>query len=334
MIVTFLRSSSIGTLSMCEMQYFFEYVLGRKNKTNRKAVMGTVMHRVLQVLGDKKIAMSKGQNLVVNDDIPNLTFEQCDNIDYITNLCFKYYKEHEYPDLEHKDKLLIIAWVYKALAYKNGMLDPRNQEVHATELFFDIEIKKPWAKYKYNVAGEEFSGYLGIKGTVDLIIKEDDNYFQVLDYKSGRRLNWATGKEKTQADLEKDPQLLLYYYALKTLYPDQSFYVSIYYVNDGGLFDIVFTDDDFEKAEKMIRQRFEYIRSVEMPKQISRDQSHWKCQKLCGFSILEKDGKTACQCMRENIEYYGMDETVRLYGDMEKINSYGAGGGRLDKGSE
>jgi len=153
-------------------------------------------------------------------------------------------------------------------------------------------------------------------------------------HNSGRRLNWATGKEKTQADLEKDPQLLLYYYALKTLYPDQSFYVSIYYVNDGGLFDIVFTDDDFEKAEKMIRQRFEYIRSVEMPKQISRDQSHWKCQKLCGFSILEKDGKTACQCMRENIEYYGMDETVRLYGDMEKINAYGAGGGRLDKGSE
>ena len=81
-----------------------------------------------------------------------------------------------------------------------------------------------------------------------MIVKEDDSYYQVLDYKSGKRLNWATGREKTYEDLCSDKQLLLYFYALKNMYPNHDFYTSIYYVNDGGIFDIVFSDEDYEKA--------------------------------------------------------------------------------------
>ena len=92
------------------------------------------------------------------------------------------------------------------------------------------------------------------------MIQEDEKYFQVLDYKTGRRLNWATGEEKTYEDLAKDKQLLLYYYALKNLYPDYSFYVSIYYINDGGIFDLVFDEQDYLKAEEILKQKFEEIR--------------------------------------------------------------------------
>ena len=56
MIICYHRSSSLGTFDMCEMKYFFQYVLGMKDKTNKKAVLGTVFHRVMQVLADKKIA--------------------------------------------------------------------------------------------------------------------------------------------------------------------------------------------------------------------------------------------------------------------------------------
>lgn len=647
MIVTFLRSSSIGTLAMCEMQYFFQYVLGYPSKSGKKAVLGTITHRVMQALGDKKIAMSKGLQVVENDDILNLTLDECDNLEYVNDLCFEYYKKHERPDLTESDKRTTLSWVYKALSYDGGSLDPRNQDVYATELFFDFEIKKPWAKYSYTVGDEIIEGYLGLKGTIDLIIQEGDGYFQVLDYKglpintpiptpdgwstmgdlkvgdvvfdqygqrtkviakstqkfkecyritfddtsivecddehywkledgtvvqvgdltvgdkintakpidcedkelpidpyvlglwlgdgrnrsceitsgdsfifseierrgysigvnqekrdsncelrtiknttsklrdlnllhnkhipsvylrasysqrldllrglmdsdgtvntvrkqcvfmncrkelsedvksllltlgqrplisdveangfgvttraypvsfrpininpfllpvkrdkinaewgpgwsnkrrivniekietkltqcisvdspdhtylctknmipthnTGKRLNWATGKEKTQKDLEKDPQLLLYYYALKNMYPDQSFYMSIYYINDGGLFDIIFTDDDYVKAEQMIKHRFEYIKSVEIPRQISRDQSHWKCQKLCEFSKLEKNGKTTCQNVHDMVQYEGIKSTTEQLADLSKINAYGAGGGRLEGGN-
>lgn len=333
MLAIYLRSSSIGTLDMCEMQYFFQYVLGFKSKTGKKAVLGTIFHRTMQVLADKKLAQTNKKKIVENDDIGNLTFKQCDDIDYITKLCFGYYAANESDvSLDTTDLKTCTKWVYKALAYNGGMLDPRNQDVYATELFFDIEIKKDWAKYDYVVGDQTFSGHLAIKGTVDLIIKENDAYYQVLDYKTGKRLNWATGEEKTYEDLCKDKQLLLYFYALKNMYPDKNFYTSIFYLNDGGLFDIVFSDEDYIKAENMLREKFDYIRSVEVPKQISPDQNHWKCTKLCKFSETFQDtGKTTCKYFHDLIKSRGMDAVVAQYADLNKLGKYGSGGGRLEE---
>lgn len=332
MIICFHRSSSLGTLEFCEMKYFFQYVLGMKDKTGKKAVLGTILHRVMQVLADKKIAQNNKCKNLKNDDIKNLTFAQCDDIEYVTKICFDYYKKHEEDvGLEEADYKTCVKWAYKALAYNDGALDPRNQNVYATELFFDIEIKKPWAQYSYVVNGKELSGYLSIKGTIDLIIKESDSYFQVLDYKSGKRLNWATGKEKTYEDLCSDKQLLLYFYALKSLYPDHDFYTSIYYVNDGGLFDIVFSEEDYHKAEKMLKDKFEYIKSVELPRLLSNDQSHWKCTKLCKFSEqLPGSDKTTCKHFHDLIKLEGMKAVVDRHADLKKFGHYGAGGGKLD----
>jgi len=336
MIICYHRSSSLGTFEMCEMKYFFQYVLGMKDQTNKKAVLGTVFHRVMQVLADKKKAQSDGKRKLKNDDIQDLTFAQCDDIEFVTGLCFEYYKHHEDDvDLTPKDLQTCIGWVYKALAYNNGCMDPRNQNINATEQFFDIEIKKDWAKYRYEINGQVFDGYLSIKGTVDVIIKESDLYFQVLDYKTGRRLNWATGKEKTYEDLHSDKQLLLYYYALKNLFPERNFYVSIYYVNDGGVFDIVFTEEDYYKAENMLRKKFEDIRSIELPKQLSADQQNWKCTKLCKFSEqYENSGKTTCQYFHDLIRSKGMDTVVCEHANLNKLGKYGAGGGRLGEDNE
>jgi CRISPR/Cas system-associated exonuclease Cas4 (RecB family) len=247
-------------------------------------------------------------------------------------LCFEYYKRHEEDvGLVPKDLKTCIGWVYKALAYNDGYMDPRNQNINATEQFFDIEIKQDWAKYRYEINDKVFDGYLSIKGTVDVIIKEDDLYFQILDYKTGKRLNWATGKEKTYEDLCSDKQLLLYYYALKNLFPERNFYVSIYYVNNGGVFDIVFSEEDYKKAEDMLREKFEYIRSVDLPRQLSANQQNWKCTKLCKFSEEFQDtGKTTCQYFHDLIKCKGMNAVVCEHANLNKLGKYGAGGGRLE----
>ena len=331
MIICYHRSSSLGTFEFCQMKYFFQYVLGFKDRTNKKALMGTIVHRALQVLGDKKLAQTKGEDKLVNDDIQDLTFEECDDIDEIVKICFDYYTDHEKEvGLTKKELRTCINWTHKALAYKNGELDPRNQNIFATEQFFDIEIKKDWAKYDYEVNGEKISGYLSIKGTIDVVIQEDEKYFQVLDYKTGRRLNWATGEEKTYEDLAKDKQLLLYYYALKNLYPDYSFYVSIYYINDGGIFDLVFDEQDYLKAEEILKQKFEEIRDCKIPKQLSREQSHWKCQKLCRFSeTFEDTGKSTCQYFHDMVQSIGIKKVTEEHADISKITKYGDGGGRI-----
>ena len=95
MIICYHRSSSLGTFEFCQMKYFFQYVLGFKDRTNKKALMGTIVHRALQVLGDKKLAQTKGEDKLVNDDIQDLTFEECDDIDKIVEICFNYYTDHE-----------------------------------------------------------------------------------------------------------------------------------------------------------------------------------------------------------------------------------------------
>lgn len=646
MMITFHRSSSLGTLEFCEMKYFFQYVLGKKDKTNKKAVLGTIFHRAMQVLADKKIAQRDKKKKLENDDIRDMTFAECDDIDHITEVCFNYYKEYEKDvDLLPADLKTCIKWVYKAIAYNDGALDPRNQDVYATELFFDFQIKKPWAKYHYEIQGKVFEGYLGIKGTVDLIVQENSAYFQILDYKglpletpilttlgwstmgdiqigdvvydrfgeqtkvtaksriknkecykitfddkstaecddehywtlsdnsviqtpdlqkgmkidvarpiknedidlpihpyvlglwlgdgrnrggeicsgdlecfehikkcgyfigenidkrkrncesrtiygltkelrdlnllhnkhipniyfkgsynqrlallqglmdsdgsvnpirkqcvfmnrkerlsndvqfllrtlgqrpylcitkqkykdkdiecypvffrpindikpfllerknnkidnkwgggqsdtrriiniekigikktqcisvdsndktylctenlipthnTGKRLNWATDKPKEYEDLQNDKQLLLYYYALKNEFPDKEFYVSIYYVNDGGVFDFAFGDEEYEKAEKMLRSRFEYIRSVGTPKQLSPQQKHWKCQKLCKFSEFDKKaGKSTCNVFHDMIKSKGIHYVTEKYADVNKFGTYGDGGGRI-----
>ena len=47
MIVTYLRSSSIGAFSFCEQKYLMSYVLGLPDKQNAKAQLGNVLHKFI-----------------------------------------------------------------------------------------------------------------------------------------------------------------------------------------------------------------------------------------------------------------------------------------------
>ena len=295
--------------------------------------MGTITHKVMQILGDKKLAMLNGQDFVNDEDIgKKLSLDDCDNIGLINDIAFDYYSSN-FPEVNitEADRRTCGRWAEKAVAYNNGALDPRNQNIFATELFFDFEIKKPWAKYSYELDGKTIEGYLAIKGTVDLIVKQSDGYYEIIDYKTGKRINWATGEEKTHEKLQGDTQLLLYYYALKNMYPDFEFSISIYYINAGGLFSMAFDEDDYQKAESILKEKFEQIRNIQYPKLLSDQNTHWKCQKLCKFSEPYKKGakKSLCQHMRDEIVKKGVNTVVEEYGNIEKITTYGDGGGKL-----
>ena len=332
MIVCYHRSSSIGTLDFCEQKYFLQYNLSLKDKTNKKALMGTITHKVMQILGDKKLAILNSKKFVNDEELgKKLSLKDCDNIKLINDMAFDYYSSN-FPEVNitEADRRTCNRWAEKAVAYNDGILDPRNQNVFATELFFDFEIKKPWAKYSYDLGGKKVEGYLAIKGTVDLIVEQSDGYYEIIDYKTGKRINWATGEEKTHEKLQGDTQLLLYYYALKNMYPDREFSISIYYINDGGLFSMAFDEDDYQKAEEILKKKFEQIRNTQHPKLLSNKNSHWKCQKLCKFSEPYKDTeKSLCQHIRDEVAKKGVNAVVEEYGNIEKITTYGDGGGRL-----
>ena len=210
------------------------------------------------------------------------------------------------------------------------MFDPRNRDIVCPEQHFDFVINKPWANYSFDTPEGKLEGQLALKGTIDLITKIDDNFFEIIDWKTGRRLDWATGKEKTQEKLENDPQLMIYHYAVSHLYPHiDNIMVTINFINDGGPFSICFQKSDLSRTENMLRQKFEKIKATKKP-QLHKT---WMCSKLCHFgkttfansaiSPLEeyRDGQVTpngaimskCEQIHHDIQINGLNEVVLKY---------------------
>jgi hypothetical protein len=315
---------------MCEQQYFLEYVLGLRGPSNKKADKGTIVHKVLELLAIIKQSQQNKENSFVDDIVGEVDVNNY-NLDHLTELVYKYYsgefKHHTWDDKDYKD---CHAWVYKAINYHNGMFDPRNRNILCPEQHFDLEIKEPWAAFNYNINNENVSGYLGLKGTIDLITQVDSDTIEVIDWKTGKRLNWATGEEKTQEKLEQDPQLRIYHYAISKLYPHiKNVMITIYFINDGGPFSVCFEDKHMKDTENMLREKFEIIKKTKRP----RLNKTWMCTKLCHFGkttfenthvlpiieyrdnhVTPKDKfMTKCEQIKHDIELKGIDNVVDEY---------------------
>lgn len=315
---------------MCEQQYFFDYVLGYRSPSNKKADKGTIVHKVLEILAFIKYNQQNNQDIFQDDILGDVDINNYD-LDDIIEKIYSYYTSHftahNWTKTDFKD---CYNWTYKAINYANGMFDPRNRNILYPEQQFDITIDKPWAKYKYETKEGTVEGNLSIKGTIDLITKPNEKTLEIVDWKTGRRLNWATGEEKTQEKLEKDPQLMIYFYAAQKLYPEiDHCIVTIYFINDGGPFSMTFDKKDIYTTEQLLRDKFEKIKKTLKP----RLNKTWKCTKLCHYGkttfedtnilpILEyREGQvcqinspmTKCEQVAHDISMKGYENVVDEY---------------------
>lgn len=316
---------------MCEQQYFIEYVLGHRSPSNKKADKGTIVHKVLEILAGIKLSQ-QNKSKEYDDDILGIINVNKYDLDHITEQVYHHYtsqfKHHEWDAKDLKDCRL---WVHKAITDHNGIFDPRSRNIVQPEQHFDIVIDKNWANYKYETKDGILEGKLAIKGTIDLITKVNDDTLEVVDWKTGKRLDWATGQEKTLEKLYKDPQLKIYHYALSKLYPEyRHIIMSINFINDGGAFSLCFDKSDLASTEDIIRQKFEEIKRCKKP----RLSKTWKCNKLCHFGknsfvnhnsilpIIEyRDGQTCnkgnhmtmCEQIKHDIELHGIKTVVDTY---------------------
>jgi hypothetical protein len=315
---------------MCEQQYFIEYVLGWRGPSNQKADKGTIVHKVLEILAFIKQGLQEDKTIIIDDIAGEINIKKY-NLEKIFDKVYDHYtKANSHHVWKDKDKKDCLNWVYKTIEFNNGMFDPRNRHIICPEQHFDFIIDKPWAKYKFDTPDGVLEGNLALKGTMDLITKIDDNFFEIIDWKTGKRLNWATGKEKTQACLENDPQLRIYHYALHHLYPDiDNIMITINFINDGGPFSMCFQNSDLIKTEIMIKEKFEKIKNVKRP-QLNKT---WMCKKLCHFgkttfensdinaieeyrdNQITPKGEIMCKCQQiaHDTQLQGIDSVVKQY---------------------
>ena len=287
MIITYFRSSSYNQYSMCPHAYYMTYVLGHQSPSGMAAEKGTIVHKVMECLAHTKLAHQKGEGTINDDalgfmDVSDFEYVYSnDFVDELVNLSYEHYtskSDHHYTPRHFKD---CKKWSYEAITYCEKAFDPRNRNIVAPEGSFDFEIDEPWAKYEYSLEdGRVLSGNLSMKGTIDLITEVRPGVYEVIDWKTGRRLDWATGQEKTFKKLTTDPQLRIYHYALTKMYPDiDQFIMTIYFIKDGGPYTLAFTKDDLSDTMEMLKSRFEEIKRTNRPRLVKS----WKCTKFCHF---------------------------------------------------
>lgn len=218
-------------------------------------------------------------------------------------------------------------WTWMGLDYLNGAYDPRKRNIKAPERQFDLPIDADWALYDYGtINGEEIKGRFAIKGTIDLITELSPDTLEIVDWKTGQRLNWSTGEEKTYAKLCKDIQLMLYYYAASRLYPEyKNIILTIFYIRDGGPFTLSFERSDMDYVEDQLKQHFLEVQSSQLPKLCSPTQTDFKCTKLCQFykDNWENTNQNQCRFIHEEIKKIGIDNVIEKYKNPDfKFSSY------------
>jgi hypothetical protein len=305
------------------MQYYFTYVLGYQSPSGKKAQLGTVVHKVMEILATLKKAQQDNpdaKSLKIMDDavgevkctVKALYTKKF--VDKLLKMSYEHYTSnciHNYTNADYKfcDELVQIA-----IEYNDGQFDPRNRKIVAAEPHFDIPIEEDWAKFKYkDENGKTVEGQLAIKGTIDFVTEVDEGIIEVIDWKTGRRLNWATGEEKTYEKLCEDPQLLLYNYAISKLFPEyKQAIMSIFFIRDGGPFSMCFDETDQSKFLEMLENRWKSIMRNDFPKPCSPNRKNFKCTKLCHFYKTNWPGTNTpmCQYAEEHLIAFGYDETT------------------------
>lgn len=336
MIITYFRSSSFNAYDNCPQSFFLEYNLGLKNKTNKAAEKGTIVHKVMEILAMTNIHLSKGETTFYEPELRHTFDATTCWPDDVVELVYNEYIKKSPNVFVKKDLKECKEWTWKALQYRDGMYDPRKLNVKGVEVHFDFPMEQDWAKYSYDLPnGENISGPLRLKGTVDLVTEPAPGVLEFVDWKTGRQSNFATGEDKDYDKLTVDPQLRIYHYALKKMYPEyHTIIATIFFINYDGPFSICFTNQDKILTEEMLKKRFNEIRKNQTPRLIKS----WKCTKTCRFGIDLYPGSqdTVCEFMRKKVQARGMDHVLSNYsnGTYDHLTKYGEGGGRTDRLTE
>lgn len=330
MIITYSRSSSISRNHFCEHAYFGEYVLGYRGDSNKRAEMGNIFHKCLELLALIKKARQDGVSTINEEGIGEINVDTFSIDDLFSSAC-NYYVPSSVHTYTQKEITECRMWLTKALEAKGGLYNPLNLEIYDAEKSFDITFDDDWARYEYEVKGKKLQGQFSIKGNVDLITKYSDNVLEFTDYKTGKCMDWGTGKEYTYNDLAKSYQLLSYYYALAHIYPKFDILINIWYLNYGGLFSFAVQRSELPKIKERIRVEFEQIKNNEKPKLLSPDRKKFQCYRLCylGKNNMPGTDITICEHLQKEVKKKGMkqateDNMLETY----DISAYGSGGGR------
>lgn len=295
----YLRSSSLKDWLECPIKYYLRYCLGILFPSGPSAKIGSTVHKIIEILANIKQHEQAGTLADINYFDPE-TGWQCPGIDTINDIdigklsqfVYDYYTKDIKPEdipktYQRKDpRKSLNAWIpFKKVttalenlfAMSPRSFDVRQLNVYDCEHKFDIEIKEDWSKYQFTFRGKEYKGNLRFKGSIDLIIKNEDDTYSIVDWKTGDPVNHATGEEKTYEEFYDDIQGQLYY-LIATKYLGLNVRdVTFVYPVANKCFTVVYEDDD------SILERIRKIYFNMQQTQVVEPNKTDLCMKLCPY---------------------------------------------------
>lgn len=307
MNIKFLRASSINSYKGCEFQFFMEQILEIQSKSGKKALLGTIVHHVLEL-------MAKGSKV-------NRTFGIINDHVKLLDICWnRYVKENPSMPLKPADKKFCLQTIEKVLGTQ---YDPRKMKILFTEKQFRIPLIGNGFSYEYYdiVKGSVEKGNYEIRGTIDLITEVDKDTIEIVDWKTGSRKCWNSGEVKEYEYLQsKDIQLRMYDLACSMIFPQyRNRMLTMHFVNDGGPFTVSFDNEQRKETLDMIKTYFHTIKWNQLPARIkdTKASERWKCKSVCHFGKTKTEaGCSICDTVHSYMVGNGIDETI---GQISKI---------------
>jgi hypothetical protein len=327
----------MGTFKLCQMDYALSYVLGLESKPNKATLLGSMVHKALELLAKKRLAETSGTPSFKDDESGGEYVAAEMTVDRACDIGWDAYVDG-HPKFRPADKREMRRLVDGVLA---GPYSPLTADVLYPEQFFDLELPYDWATYDFPDphTGERVAGRYRIRGAMDLVLRPEPGVIAYTDWKSGSMRDWScpNGSAKSPTTLRKDHQLLLYYLALRTLYPDDVVALTIFFAKAVGPITIPFDDSDLVEAESVLRKYFEGVRDTVLPKRIKED-DRWRgkdrpCETFCywGKTQWKDSGQSVCDHLYGQMVGLGTDRVVAKFGKPNAYKNYGSGGGQTDR---
>jgi ATP-dependent helicase/DNAse subunit B len=279
-------ASAVKSYQFCPFQYWLNHVLGLDSPSGKAALQGNIVHQVLEWMGQ---LVAKGKTID-----PHWLLDWAWDMHVAANPQVEIRRETrrgESADFrfcrESLDKVL-----------RHPIYDPRRLKVIGTEVRLDLSL--PGELWQLR-DGKQFR----VTGYMDLVHEASADTIEVVDWKTGRRQDFNTQREKDFYDLMRDVQPRLYHLAATQMYPQYpNVLVTFYYINDGGPISLPFTADDLAPTLGSVWRFFDTVRRDQ---QINRSRT-WRCTRFCHY------GRTGlCDRIWADLHAYGQEYVELKY---------------------
>lgn len=274
-----LRASGANTYLDCPWKHYLISEIGFESRQSAKTLRGTLVHNCLEILAKAR----KTGHDKLNDKYTDPS--------YLLKICWRRHVR-ENPDV--KMTLEDYNFCVEQINYMMlSRFNPLRLKILKTEEQFEITIKKPQALLPNGK-------HIKLRGTIDLITEIDDETLEIIDYKTGKRSDWATGEVKDAEKLLHDTQLKMYDLATSVLYQKYKKRIfTLIFTSDGGPYTVSF---DLDQPSKTLAEFITLVHRIRLDNTFERlkdrpKAAKWKCMYVCQFGRIlhtyaDDEGKT------------------------------------------